>query len=287
MVSVIIPAHDEAAVIGRCLSALCTGAEEDELDVVVVCNGCRDDTAAVARAFGPPVRVMVTPVASKTHALNLGDEAAWSYPRFYVDADVVLPLPCLRQLAAELHNGRILAAAPRFRMELSGCAWAVRAFYDINQRLPSSREGIGGSGVYGLSEHGRRRFDRFPDLVSDDGFVRLRFAPTERATLADCHSLVYAPRTLRDLVAIKTRSQLGTRQLRRVSGELWRNRGEANRAALMRLCWRPWLWPRLAAYAGVKLAARIRASRQLGTRGPTPAWERDDTSRSVRPAPAR
>ncbi len=56
--SVVIPAHDEAAVIGRCLDALFTGFEPGELDVVVVCNGCTDDTASAARASGHPVRVV-------------------------------------------------------------------------------------------------------------------------------------------------------------------------------------------------------------------------------------
>ena len=43
-VSVVIPAHNEETVIGRCLAALFAGAGEGELDVVVVCNGCRDGT---------------------------------------------------------------------------------------------------------------------------------------------------------------------------------------------------------------------------------------------------
>src|SRR5438105_4681173 len=63
-VSVVVPAHDEAAVIGRCLRALTEGSDPGEVEVVVVCNGCRDDTAASARAAWADVVVAEVPEAS-------------------------------------------------------------------------------------------------------------------------------------------------------------------------------------------------------------------------------
>src|SRR3954468_3654219 len=98
MISVIVPAHNEEAVIGQGLRALTEGARAGELEVIVVCNGCRDATAKVAAAFGEPVKVIETDVASKTHALNLGDAAAGGFPRIYVDADVALSLDGVRAL---------------------------------------------------------------------------------------------------------------------------------------------------------------------------------------------
>ena len=61
--SVIVPAHDEAAVIARCLGALLEEVAPGTLDVVVACNGCTDATAAVAREWAPLVRVLELPVA--------------------------------------------------------------------------------------------------------------------------------------------------------------------------------------------------------------------------------
>ena len=56
-------------------------AEPGEMEIIVVCNGCKDDTADVARAFGDPVKVVETEIPSKIKALNLGDEAATCFPR--------------------------------------------------------------------------------------------------------------------------------------------------------------------------------------------------------------
>lgn len=190
MISVIIPAHNEASVIARTLHAMTNGAKLGELDVIVVCNGCSDDTAAVARSFGAPVRVVETDVAGKTHALNLGDETAKSFPRIYADADVVVSVEAIRILAGHLESGNVLAAAPTPNFDLAECSWAVRACYEIRSLLPSAQQGVGGSGVYALSESGRRRFGEFPSLTADDGYVRIQFREDERETLSSAFDRV-------------------------------------------------------------------------------------------------
>ena len=167
-ISVVIPAHNEEVVLGRGLDGVLSGALLGEIDVVVVCNGCSDGTADVARSYGDRVRVIETPIPSKTHALNLGDEAARGFPRFYVDADVVLTLDGIRRIAARLGASGAPAAAPVMQVDLSGSSWPVRAFYAIWTQMPYTREGMIGVGVYALSEEGRRRFGRFPDVIADD-----------------------------------------------------------------------------------------------------------------------
>jgi len=289
-----MPAHNEAAVVQRTLAALTQGALPGELEVIVVCNGCTDETAAMARACsastggrqnGADLRILETPIAGKIKALNLGDQAAQGFPRVYIDADVLLPLEVLRKLVRVLEDGRILAAAPQPSFDVTGSPWTVRAYYAINGRLPSSREGIGGSGVYALSRQGRSRFGAFPELTADDGFVRIQFKPDERATLADCCSTVFAPQRLSDLIAIKTRSHFGSYELRQKFPELWANKGQSNGGHLLRLWRNPLLWPQLTVYCYVKLIARLRARRRL-RKGLSKIWERDESSRRVALPPA-
>jgi glycosyltransferase involved in cell wall biosynthesis len=279
MISIVIPAHNEGAVIARALTAMINGADKDELDVVVVCNGCSDSTASIARNFGSPVRVIETEIASKSNALNLGDQAVCNFPRIYADADVVIPLQTIRALAARLKQGDVLAVAPTALPDLFGCSWFVRAYYKIRSHLPSSVEGIGGSGVYALSESGRRRFGEFPNLVADDGYVRIQFAPKERETLTFVGSTVFAPRKIGNLIEIRTRAYYGNLELERAFPQLWRNRGESNHKALVGLLRRPSLWPRLLIYYYVNLTARSRARRRNRER--SFLWERDNTSRQV------
>lgn len=279
MISIIIPAHNESSVIARTLKAIIADSAPGELDVIVVCNGCSDDTAEVARRFGSPVRVIETSIPGKTHALNLGDEAAHGFPRIYADADVVIGMEALRSLARRLERQDVLAVAPAPTFDLSGCSWPVRACYQIRSLLPSAQEGIGGSGVYALSEAGRMRFQEFPLLIADDGYVRIQFQPNERETLQAANSIVFPPRTLKDLIATKTRAHYGSFELALLFPGLWQNRGESNNRSLIRLFRDPRLWFKLAIYCAVTVIAKRRAQSriQLGSM----AWERDNTSRAT------
>jgi glycosyltransferase involved in cell wall biosynthesis len=283
MISIVIPAHNESSVITRTLRALTTGALPDELDVIVVCNGCTDDTATIARRFGAPVRVIETSLGNKTHALNLGDQVARAFPRIYVDADVVVTLSTIRALAERLEQGGVIAVAPRPYFDLTACSWLVRAFYDIRCRLPSFDEGIGGSGVYALSEIARRRFNDFPNLVADDTYVRVQFMREERETLTSVKSIVFAPHTINDLIAIEARADFGTFELARIYPELWKNKGGSNHNTLIGLFKHPLLWPRLLIYWYVRSIARRKARTRLRTN--SFIWERDQTSRDAARAP--
>ena len=100
--SVVVPAHNEERVIRRTLAAIrLQGAAVHE--VIVVCNGCRDCTAAYARRAG--VRVLVTERRGVSLARNLGARQASGDTLLFVDADVLLP-PGLAQVIGGLGRRR-------------------------------------------------------------------------------------------------------------------------------------------------------------------------------------
>jgi glycosyltransferase involved in cell wall biosynthesis len=284
MTAIILPAHNESNVIQRSLRAMLRGCSTTA-EVIVVCNGCVDATADTARSAHVGVLVIETPIGSKPHALNLGDRAAVSFPRVYADADVILPAESLARIVEHLQTGRSLAAAPQVRWDLEGASSAVRAFYNIDGRLPSSREGIGGSGVYALSEEGRKRFGEFPNITADDAFVRRHFAPHERAVVEGAYSVVTPPKRLKGVVAIKTRSHFGNYEIDALYPHLRGNRGASNRRVLLRLMLQPARWPALAVYGYVKVVAKIRAYWRWRMKRNV-AWERDETSRLMQAANA-
>lgn len=281
MISIVVPAHNESSVIARSLGVF-SNSGSDRLDVIVVCNGCTDNTAAIARHFSPTARVIETEVASKTHALNLGDQIARAFPRIYVDADIVITADTILALASRLERDDVLAVAPTPEIDLTGCSWPVRKYYDIRSRLPSSREGIGGSGVYALSEEGRKRFTGFPDVIADDIYVRLHFTPKERETLPSAKSTVFPPRTISRLITVRTRAYTGLSELARSFPELHANKGETNHQTLIALFKKPRLWSGLLIYCFVNLLARCRACIRCWTRASV--WERDTTSRIAQSA---
>ncbi|MGH6964182.1 MAG: glycosyltransferase [Phenylobacterium sp.] len=281
MISIIIPAHNEESVIRRGLHAVLDGASPGELEVIVVCNGCSDATAALAREFAPAVQVIETDVASKSNALNLGDEAAHGFPRIYMDADVVMDIASIRKLADALRGPTVMAAAPRVETLFSpDCDWSVRAFYDFWMDLPFVKDGMMAAGVYAVSEAGRARFGRFPDIIADDGFCRLQFTPVERIEVADAVSRVTAPSRFADLVKIRTRSRLGVHQLQARYPELFAAERKAKRYGhtLGHILSRPDLYVPAVPFIAVSVISRLRAGRQKRAVGDY-VWERDNSSR--------
>lgn len=277
--SVVIPAHDEATVIGACLDALAGEARRSdgtwELDVVVVANGCHDATAAISRAAG--VRVVELAEGNKAGALNAGDAATDVLPRIYLDADVVLSPGTLGHLVTALDTREAVVATPRARHDLTGASRPVRGFYRVFERLPYAREDLGGTGVYGVSAAGRARWGTFPDQLGDDLYVQRRFAPHERL-LVEGHSRVAVPRTFRQLLAVRTRIARGNRALAGLDAttpavDLSHSTGRTAEALLALVRTRPALARDVATYAAVVTLARLRARRGA------PQWERDASTR--------
>lgn len=191
MLSVIIPASNEAGYIGACLAAL-FGSDPvpGGAEAVVVANGCRDATAQVARGFaaqaqtvGWGLRVLDLPQGGKPGALNAGDAAAQGDCRVYLDADVVVSPPLMAALAGVLAApGPVYAGGtpviPRARSAVT------RAYARFWQRLPFNRTVAPGYGLFAVNAAGRARWAEFPAIISDDTFVRLQFLPGERRQVA-------------------------------------------------------------------------------------------------------
>lgn len=275
MISIIIPAHNEEAVIARGLRAILTGAEPGELEIIVACNGCTDRTAEIARSFGPPVRVIEIEQASKITALNSAEAQATAFPRIFMDADVQLNLDSVRRLAAAFDQPGAMLIAPQLRMNLARTSWFVQAYYRVWTNLPYNQVMVG-TGVYAISREGRARFGSLPNVIADDGFVRYHFSPEERRTIAAAEVWVVPPLSLAGLIRIKTRARLGQYQLRRLYPEL-RGADHKSTIGMLRpiLC-RPTLWLCLPVYLTVTMLTRWRARRLLATASEY-HWARDDS----------
>ncbi len=277
--SVVIPAHNESAVIARCLKSLLGDSSKSDMEVLVVCNGCSDDTAAIASSFDG-VKVVDISTASKIAALNAGDQQAQYYPVAFVDADVVISgaqLSCVVQ--KKRADESIQVAAPSLIVDTQAASFAVRAFYNIWQRLPYFTAGeMVGSGIYILSQSGRERFDTFPDVISDDGYIRSLFQSAQRRMIKEASFTIYPPRNLSNLIKIKTRARFGNMEvaMKYPGTDIGKDNGLSD---LVALCLkRPWLSIQCLIYVYVQLKTK-RLSKEKFKASDYGTWERDNSSR--------
>ncbi|WP_281967834.1 glycosyltransferase [Roseovarius nanhaiticus] len=257
--SVIIPAHDEAGYIGPCLEAVfASDLEGTALQVIVVANGCADKTAQKAQDHASSERnlsVIETPQGGKLQALELGDRAAHHGTRIYLDADVIVAPDLISQLVAAL-----APAAPRYASGTPSVARAqsalTRAYARLWQRLPFVAQGVPGFGIFAVNAAGRARWDVWPDIISDDTFVRLHFAPEERLKVPAHYSWPMVEGWHR-LVRVRRRQDRGVAEITARFPHLAQNEGRARMGAgdVVRLALQDPIG--FAVYGAVSLAVRL------------------------------
>ena len=268
--SVIIPASNEADYIGACLTALFASGPLDA-ECIVVANGCRDATAAVAQGFaaqataaGWALTVLDLPQGGKPNALNAGDRTARGALRAYLDADVVVSPPLMAQLIAALGGD-----SPRYATGTAEIpraqSWVTRAYARFWQRLPFAQSNAPGYGLFAVNPAGRARWGDFPAIISDDTFVRLQFEPHERVQVPASYAWPMIE-GFSALTRVRRRQDAGVAEIDRLYPGLLAREAKARlgKADLLALALRDPLG--FATYAAVSLAVRLRRG-QGWTRG--------------------
>ncbi len=280
-ISIIVPAHNESALIAGGLTRLLPLLDADA-EIIVGCNGCTDDTAERAREVSPRLQVLETDERGKYNGLNLADRVAKGAYRIYMDADILVGTEDLLHLVEVMERDGLLAASPRLEIDVSKSSWAVKAFYRVWTQLPYFTDGeMIGSGLFALSPQGRARFEEFPAIIADDGYVRQLFTTGERRTIGDCSFTIRAPRDLQSLIKIKTRARLGNMELKakypgaKVGGE------NSLTGVLRQLLVKPTMSIDLSVYLLAQLSTKSRAKRQFQQKQ-FQLWERDESFRTVK-----
>ena len=268
--SLIIPASNEAHHIGPCLEGVLAQTGPEALQVIVAANGCTDDTADRARAFAPRIEargwtltVLDIAQGGKIRALNAACAVAEHRAQAFLDADIVMEPPLLAQVMEALDTD-----APRYatgRLRIARAKSRVSRLYGRTwERLPFMRTGTApGAGFFAVNEAGRARWDTFPDIIADDGYVRWLFAPDERIEVAAGYQWPLVE-GFRALVRVRARQDAGGRQLLALYPELLANEDKdpvtirhqidlARRGPVS-----------FATYLAVKLAVRLRGRKVAG-----------------------
>ncbi|WP_164737252.1 glycosyltransferase, partial [Georgenia sp. SYP-B2076] len=270
---IIVPAHNEEAVIAAGLRTVLADAAPGEFHVVVACNGCTDATAERARdaaaGLGADVTVLSLPVASKAAAIRAAEEVATGFPRVYLDADVHCPTATVRAMVAAVDAGAAVAV-PRRVLDTATAGAVARLYYEGWQALPWVQGQLSGRGAYTLGRRARETFGPFPDGIADDRFVTAR-VPRGEAVIVGEPVVVRPPGRVADLMRVRRRVYAGNQQLDGPAHDV----GRAGRlVGLARtVLARPALVPALATFTAVTAVAKL-AARESVRRGDV-TWGRD------------
>jgi glycosyltransferase involved in cell wall biosynthesis len=235
MLSVIIPASNEADYIGDCLKALLSQKWPTDrapvVEVIVAANACTDATVAVSENYRNEFdhkdwNLVILDIAEggKLNALNKAEGVARGSVRAYLDADVILSDGVLHQLYEALDVRAPRYASGTLRVAPSN-NWVTRHYARIWVRLPFMKSDVPGAGLFAVNDAGRMRWGEFPDIISDDGFVRLQFSPSERMIVPATYQWPLVE-GFSNLARVRGRQDAGVRELEARFPEIMRNEGK-------------------------------------------------------------
>jgi glycosyltransferase involved in cell wall biosynthesis len=144
--TVVIPAHNEAAYLPRYLPTILasllrweeTSGEQGE--VIVVDNASTDATADTAVSFG--VRVISESVRNIGRVRNSGAAVAHGQRLFFTDADVALPMEAITAAAAAMDNGAVGGAIPPLYTPNRLGARLLCAYWDHYRTAHGGAQGV-------------------------------------------------------------------------------------------------------------------------------------------------
>ena len=190
--SVIIPAYNEESLIGECLDSVIANKEtfKGDLEIIVIANACTDSTTEIVRKYDG-IKLVETEIPGKPNALNLSDGVANFFPRIYIDADLTISDNLVSEIFETLSAEKIKLASSSLKLNSNGVRnRLVKDYFNVwldnvnlrNMTAETSRFG----GVYALSEEGRRRFDKFPNVLAEDSYIKNLFSVDERKVNNNC-----------------------------------------------------------------------------------------------------
>ncbi len=234
--SVILAVHDEAARITARLDELVAliGATGCSAELIVVADGCRDKTVALARAHPSPlVRVIELPEnAGKAAALSRGSEVARGDILVFADARQRWAATTLRRLLENFNRPEVGAVTGELVLDASegvlrgvGLYWRYEKWLRRNEGHVHSTVGVSGS----ISAVRRSLFRPIPQgVLLDDLYWPLQVVMQGRRVVYDPRAIAFdrLPERHQDEFLRKVRTLSGNFQLAAVLPQAllpWRN----------------------------------------------------------------
>lgn len=232
LLSVIVPANNESGYIRPCLAAVAAqqldGLPPHSCEVIVAANACTDSTVAEAEAertaletAGWALHILDLETPGKLNALNTAEAQAAGRILVYLDADVIIEPEMIAALVGALDTEAPRYASGHLRVAPAR-SWVTRQFARTWQELPFMKTNVQGAGLFAVNAQGRQRWDAFPDIIADDAYVRLMFAPDERIKVQATYIWPMVE-GFSALAKVRRRQDAGVRQLETEFPQIMKN----------------------------------------------------------------
>lgn len=127
LISIVIPAYNEEKYILKTLQSLAAQDFRD-YEVIVVANGCTDDTEKVVQSQAAKVKLYSLPKANVSRARNFGAGKAQGELLFFLDADTQLDKGILEKAWARFKDGAYVVGSTKVIPDRENWRFKVHTF---------------------------------------------------------------------------------------------------------------------------------------------------------------
>lgn len=225
--SVIIPAHNEAAILPQKIdSVLAQGYPAEYLEIIIASDGSTDATNDIARSYGDRgVQLLALERGGKASTLNAAAAAASKEILLFTDANAILAPGTLRALAKNFADPSVGGVSANERREpgtaVSGAGLGERLYWEYDKWVKRTESSIGSMVSASGSLYAIRRdlFQPIEDAAATDDFaISTQVVRAGYRLIFEADAVTWEPSVAKDEIEFWRRVRIVTRGLRSVYG---------------------------------------------------------------------
>lgn len=219
--SIVIPAYNESKLIAHRIELLANSLPPNCNEVIIVCNGCIDDTEGYAQEAINKIeqshclfKIESLPLGCKVSALNYGVACSSNKYIVLLDADIdISGFDCATLLSA-LEQKKLMAASPRARFNFEHSSYLVKKFYRcVSQSSYNSTHRI--ANVIALTPHAVEQLFPLPKVIADDAYIQRSIGQSHYQVIEELSYIFHCPKTVLSALKVQTRIIRGNLELKR------------------------------------------------------------------------
>ena len=274
--SIIIPAYDEEKLIGNRIKNLLEPLAPNCNEIIIVCNGCTDATAAQARKIinqlainsehDCHINVVELDIGSKINALNHGINISKNPISVVLDADIEISSADCAELVNFMNNNNLLAASPTPKFNYKQANWLNKRFYKIVSSSTYNKEHRIAN-VIALSAEAKTKLFPLPNVIADDAYIQRTIGKSDYKLLNTINYTFNCPRTILAMLKVQSRIVRGNLELKSKYPNLIAPKSKVSKSSAIDR----------AIFITIKTTAHIIARLELLFN--VKKWHKDDSSR--------
>ena len=223
--SIIIPAYNEEKLIANSLSSLALFLPKNCTEIIVICNGCQDQTYAVAKKTIDTITSSLTAhcnfllinlkINGKINALNEGVKLSCNKTVVLLDADIKVSSSDCAVLVKTLYEHSLLAASPKVIFDFDKSNYLVKRFYAcISQSTYNKQHRI--ANVIALTPYAINKLFPLPQVIADDAYIQRIIGYKEYKIINKLTYKFTCPETLISTIKVQSRIIRGNLELKKI-----------------------------------------------------------------------